>query len=146
MLTVKFDDRQFQNGLNALLSRVQDTRGLLDAVGREAAKQMSENFVNAGVGGVLWESNKPATLAKKKGSRPLTDTGDLMNITHKVADDGKSVSVGTNQEYGKYHLPPEKTKRAKSPKSKLPTRDWLDFSEEAKADILDTAKDFLKNL
>jgi len=113
----------------------------LDAVGREAAKQMQENFVDAGVNSVLWAPNAKSTLKRKHGSRPLTDTGALMNISHEVSDDGKSVLIGTNQEYGKYHLPPEKT--GHESENKIPVRDWLQLSENAKKEILDVAADYL---
>lgn len=66
-----------------------DTTTALSIIGAVAQGIVTDAFVSGGDG--QWPANKPATIARKKSSKPLIDTGQLRrSIDFEVADGNKT--------------------------------------------------------
>jgi len=151
MIEVQFDCGKVREALDDLVSKLngRGRRKLFKEIGATAANQMKRNFVYGGIEPNKWKPNSASTVERKqlsgkkgnwtksgrlsaKGHRRvarnqvLVDAGNLRQISFKVVDDG--VLIGSDRDYGKFHLPPEKSGHPS--KNVMPVRDWLDFDEK----------------
>ena len=135
MISAEIDNAAFNAKMKGLLSRIsgRDLRRIYKKVGIVAAQSMYGNFVYEGIKPNKWKENAQSTKNKKPAGRGvLDDTGALkMGISSEVRSDG--VYVGADKEYGKFHLPPEKSGHPS--KGIMPVRDWLGFDEDGLSGI-----------
>ena len=129
MIDVKLDNSEINEKLEKLTSLLdgKERQRIFKKIGEIGASEMEKNFVYGGIKPNKWKENKPSVKAKKpKGRGVLVDAGDLGNISFEATAD--YVLIGSNQEYGKYHLPSDKSGHPS--KNIMPVRDWLDFDNE----------------
>jgi len=103
--SVTVDDGELRKLLNRLQRKLGDMSPIMDEIGATVADNVRLGF-NDGRDpwGHSWAPLSPVTIyrRRKKSSRPLRDTGRLMNsITHKAGRD--YAVVGTNVEYAGTH-------------------------------------------
>lgn len=125
-IVISIDDNPVRRGLGRLAARLSDLYPVLDTIGASIAAETVQHFeAGASPDGNPW----PVSLrARIQSGQTLVDTGRLVqSISHQVAADRQSVSVGTNVEYAAIHqfggvIRPV---RAKALKFRLPTGQWV---------------------
>jgi HK97 gp10 family phage protein len=97
------------NGLDKFtknLDQLKDTTKIKQAVLAGALmveKSAKESIAHGSKSGVLYVRHGIAHKASAPGEAPATDIGTLISsIQHWVSDDGLSIAVGTQLEYGTY--------------------------------------------
>lgn len=100
MIDVHIDDRQ----IVAMLRRLQESTGNLTPALKEIGEHLLESTkhrfeTSTAPDGSLWDANSPVTLDKKRGSKPLIDSGTLMNYSINYDVIGDVLIVGSSSEY-----------------------------------------------
>ena len=89
MFEVSWDDAEIRRALRKLQGVGVGLSGPLQVVGLKLVESTKQRFA-AGVGpdGAPWQANTAATLARKSGSKPLVNHGDLeRQISYAVSGD-----------------------------------------------------------
>ncbi|BBL70336.1 phage virion morphogenesis protein [Methylogaea oryzae] len=101
MISIEIDNRQVQEALRELERRATNMAPALKQIGEALADSTKRRFeTTTAPDGTPWEANRPTTLARKKGTRPLTgETGNLMDTIdwQLIGDD--AVEIGSPMEY-----------------------------------------------
>ena len=128
----------------------------LEQAGRNlspAFKDIGEALINStrerfeegkGPDGTRWRDNRPVTLARKKGNKPLTgETGLLSTEIHYEADP-RYVRVGSNKEYAAMQQFGGKKSEFPHLWGDIPARPFIGVSKANEEEILDIVLDHLK--
>lgn len=95
-MEIIYDDAEVIAALHRLYDRVGNIRPALAEIGEAMTESTKRRFGSAtGPDGVLWQTNSEVTLAHKRGSRPLTDYGDLADSITSQSD-GFAMEIGSN--------------------------------------------------
>ena len=106
---------------------------VLDEVGNSAKNISKRSFEAPGQSpfGEAWQALSPATLARKKGSLKLVESGHLKRSIQSHSDlNKKAVSVGSNLEYAAIHQFGGQAGR--SHKVTIPARPFLPINNDDK--------------
>lgn len=137
MITIEVDDQAVIDALRRLQARAGEAgmRPALSAIGEYLAETTKQRFeTGTGLDGQRWAPNKPATLAKKKGTRPLVDSGQLAtSIRHRLMTGG--VAVGTNR-FASLFTGGAAVHQFGSRDGKIPPRPFLGLSEGDRTAVL----------
>jgi phage gpG-like protein len=159
MLTITIDDREVTEALSSLSRRVSDMTPAMHAIGQALMEGSRERIAQGrDWTGAPLAPNSPVTLARKKGSRPLIDRGNMMNSRLHYQASRDEVVVGSSAiqaavlQFGAKKGQFGQTKRGgKIPWGDIPARRFLPVSESgaldpaAKSLILDTITDYLSD-
>lgn len=139
MLTITIDDAAVKAELQALQRRVGDLSPVMERIG-QALAESTKRHIEAGTDwrGQPFAPNKPSTLKKKKGSRPLIDTGTLLHnrIHHSADAHSATVGVGGVQaavmQFGQKKGASGMSKRGRPiPWGDIPARPYLPIAADA---------------
>jgi len=102
-ITIEVHDQAVQEALAALARRICNIGTALEMVGEEMVKRIDRRFeTESGPDGVKWEKLKPATRRRKRGTKILTESGDLRgSIVPQVA--GAALTLGAYEPYAAIH-------------------------------------------
>lgn len=150
MIEVKFDNKNVLKALDALAKSSANPRPALLAIGEDLVKSTKKRF-NEGRSpdGKAWALNSPLTLKRKRGSKPLIDTGTLRDQIG-YAEDGDVLTIFSTMEYaatqqfGAKQGAFGRTKRnVPIPWGGIPARPFLGISIEDEQVIVETISDYL---
>lgn len=150
MLDVRLDDSQISRALTELTERVGDLRTPLLDIGEYLQQATDQRFrQQVAPDGSPWAPLSPTTLARKKGSRILRESGLLQDtLRHQV--DGDELRFGTDRPYGAVHQFGQsrgasgKNRRGSPiPWGDIPARPFLGLSREDEDEILAIVSDYL---
>ena len=99
MITIDIDDREVIAALKRFSERAGESglKPVLALIGERLAETTKQRFVSStGPDGKRWAANKPATLVRKEGARPLVDSGQLAHTIRWQFIPG-GVAVGTDR-------------------------------------------------
>ena len=115
-----------------------DTEDVLKDVGEELRSIVINNFVNSvDPYGNAWKELSPQTIRRKGSSKPLIDTGTLMNsIDYNVSGRILKLFTGAEAPYGVYHQ--EGTGR-------IPRRSFFPDPDDLPDDWLKVIEDSIHN-
>jgi phage virion morphogenesis protein len=152
MLDVQVDDSQVGAVLAELIERLGDIRTPLNDIAEYLHQATDERFrQQVAPDGTPWAPLSPATLARKKGSRILRESGVLQDtMRHQV--EGEELLFGTDRPYGAVQQFGQKagasgrTKRgAPIPWGDIPARPYLGLSSADESEILAIVTNYLSN-
>lgn len=76
--TIEVNDQAVRAALGELQRRVQGLQPMLQGIGEAMAARVDQRFASeVGPDGQKWTPNSKATLSRKRGTKVLTDRGDL---------------------------------------------------------------------
>lgn len=143
MLDIQLDSSQVGTALAELEARLGDLRTPLNDIAEYLHRSTDDRFrQQIGPDGSPWVPLSATTLARKKGTRILRESGTLQDtLRHQVS--GDELSFGTDRLYGAVHQFGQpsggsgKTRRgAPIPWGDIPARPYLGLSTEDKLEIL----------
>ncbi|HID48327.1 MAG TPA: phage virion morphogenesis protein [Chromatiales bacterium] len=151
MITIKIDDRGIQAALRRLQRQAGDLTPAMRDIGEYLVQSTKERFAEGRApDGASWAPNRPATLARKKGSRPLIGESKRLSgeIFHRPGRDG--VEVGSALEYAAVHqFGAKKGKFGKTQKGRpipwgdIPARPFLGLSDADRDEIVAILREHL---
>ncbi|SFP60942.1 phage virion morphogenesis protein [Hydrogenimonas thermophila] len=125
-IKVSLKDEAVKKKLQELLTKVSDTKPLLNQIGHTLIDQTEENFEDESFFGKPWTISKRAEL---EGGKTLQDTARLASsIDYEVS--GSKLTVGTNVEYAAIHQFGGKAGRGK--KTVIEAREFLPIDSDTK--------------
>lgn len=108
MIEVKLQSAELISALDRLSRRVSDMSPVMDSIGQELEKRISNRFeTESDPDGKRWAAWKPSTVKSypKNGNRRILDRGPqdrmLNSLSHN--SDSHSVTVGFGKKYALYH-------------------------------------------
>lgn len=149
MIEVTLDDREVRQMFSRLQKRLGDLTPVMEDLGELIVERTKQRFARStDPAGRPWAPNKPATLARKKGTKPLIgETKSLMGTLYYRADRA-SVTVGSPMEYAAIHQFGGQAGRSK--KATIPPRPFLPVTESGqwlgtddRQAVLDILRDYL---
>jgi len=99
-IKIEFDDRAITAALSNLAAAGRDLSPALRDIGEYMLNATKERFAaGEAPDGTPWAENKPSTLAKKKGDKPLIGESKRLSNEISYALTGEGVEIGTSLEY-----------------------------------------------
>ncbi len=100
---VKVDDAELNAAFGLLIQHLGDLRPVMASIGEYMIRGTDDRFRDQrSPDGAAWAPLAASTLARKKNSKILTETGRLRgSVTYQAT--ATSVVVGTNVQYARYH-------------------------------------------
>lgn len=153
MIDITLDDRAVRQALDRLQKRLGDLTPVMEDIGELIVERTKQRFASStDPAGRPWKPNSPATLARKKGKKPLIgETKSLMGENHYRA--GRDhVLIFNAMEYAAIHQfgakkgAYGKTKRgAPIPFDDIPPRPFLPVTQDNRLypDEIDAIRDKL---
>lgn len=167
-ITIKLDGADaVRERLREISSRMSNLSPILKAIGDRVAEQTKRRVESQGPApdGTPWAPLKPATLARKKHAKILTESGHLRDSIRYQLAGSNTVTVGTNLVYAAIHqlggrtpartiLPVRKkalywpgaahpVKSVSHPGSLIPARPFLGLSDRDSREIIDMINDYI---
>lgn len=151
MTTFEIDDREVRQALDRLARRVADLTPVMHDIGQVLVEGMRARLRDSrDVEGRPFAPNSPVTLARKKGARPLVDSGMMASqFAYQAGRD--YVEVGSNAvqaavlHFGAKRGEFGKTRRgAPIPWGDIPARPFVGLSSEDKEAVLETITEALE--
>lgn len=153
MIHLELDDRELRRALDALAARLGDMSPALDRIGQRLVEG-TRTGIEAGKdwAGRPFAPNSPTTLLKKRGDRPLIDSGIFKNVRlahHVQGSRSVLVAAGGVQaatlQFGAKRGQFGKTRRgAPIPWGDIPARPYFPDDKAAQEPALATLTDYLK--
>ncbi|GIX31377.1 MAG: hypothetical protein KatS3mg124_1849 [Porticoccaceae bacterium] len=157
MIQIDIDDRAVRQALEALSRRVADMTPAMHRIGQALMEGSREHILQGrDWTGAPFAPNRPATLARKKGAKPLIDSKSFVTTRLHYEAGRDSVAVGSAAvqaavlQFGAKRGAFGTTKRGASiPWGDIPARRHLPVTEDGRLDeaarslILDTLADYL---
>jgi len=102
-ITIEVHDQAVQEALTALARRIGNIGTALEMVGEEMVKRIDRRFdTESGPDGAKWAPLKAATRRRKRGTKILTESGDLRgSIVRQVA--GAALTLSAHEPYAAIH-------------------------------------------
>lgn len=160
MIKITIDDREVRRTLNQLLKRTSDLTPVMHDIG-QALVEGSRGKIQAGTSwaGEAFAENKATTLERKKGSKPLVDSGSLVSFGLHYEADAHSVTVGASpiqsavMQFGAKKGQFGRSRRGPIPWGDIPPRPYLPITAfdgglepEAERLVLDTISAFIEDV
>jgi len=100
MIKIEYDDTDVQAAFQRLIDAGSNLSPALKAIGEHIAETTTQRF-EAGIGpdGTPWAKNKPSTLARKRGDKPLIGDSRSLSTTIHAQLVGDTVEIGSGLEY-----------------------------------------------
>lgn len=153
MISVKLDNQRVIKALEHLSKATANPRPALLAIGEDLVKSTKKRFDESrGPDGKAWAPNSPATLKRKRGSKPLIGEGTLRDqISYSESSNvltiGSSMVYAATQQFGAKQGEFGRTKRnAPIPWGRIPPRPFLGISDEDEHMIIETISDYLRSV
>jgi len=152
MIKIEIDDRQVLDALRRLQEAGTDLRPAFQALGEYLVESTKRRFAEGRApDGSPWVPNSPATLARKRGSRPLIgESRRLGNEIHYRAGPtslelGSSLEYAAVQQFGARKGQFGRNRRGSPiPWGDIPPRPFLGLSETDQATVLEIIQEHLE--
>lgn len=145
MIKIEIDDREVRAALAELAARVGDLTPVMQEIGEVLVESSKQRFAKSQApDGSPWAPNRPVTLARKSGSRPLIgETKSLSEQIHARAgrdrvEIGSTMQYAATQQFGARRGQFGKTRRgAPIPWGDIPARPFLGLSADDRDAVLE---------
>ena len=154
MIEVKLDSTQVLKALETLSKASASPRPALLAIGEDLVKSTKNRFNESrGPDGKAWAPNSPATLKRKRGTKPLVGEG-ILRDTISYAEGGNILTIFSPMEYAatqqfgaiKEQYGRGKTRNFPIPWGNIPARPFLGISNDDEKMIIETVSDYLRSV
>jgi phage gpG-like protein len=153
-LRIKFEDSDVEKMLNNMLTKVKDSKPIIDTCSRYVNAVTKQMFIgkrpdNIAVRGVKWEPLSPKTIEQKKkvnarnAKRPLVRTGDMRDSLKVITKGKQGFTYGTNKKSPKGFNYPGFHQVGNA---KVPARLWLFLTREDLGNMIQIALDHIRGL
>jgi len=140
-IKVKFDEREVTDFLGRLQARGENLAPVFKDFGEYMVRETEERFEGEhDPEGKPWTALSELTLAKKKGSKILTE-GVLLRPSIHAEPASDHVAIGTDKVYGAIHQLGGKAGRGR--KVDIPERPYLGINDENRTEFIEIIKDHL---
>ena len=151
MIRIDIDDREVRQALENLQRRVSDLTPVMHDIGQALVEGMRARLRDGrDVEGRPFAPNKPTTLAKKRGTRPLVDSGMMASqFAYQAGRDyveaGSNAVQAATLHFGAKRGAHGKTRRgAPIPWGDIPARPFVGLSSADKEAVLETIAEALE--
>lgn len=151
MIRIDIDDREVRQALERLQRRLGDLTPAMHDIGQALVEGMRARLRDSkDVDGRPFAPNKPTTLAKKRGTRPLVDSGMMASqFAYQAGRDyveaGSNAVQAATLHFGAKRGAHGKTRRgAPIPWGDIPARPFVGLSSEDKEAVLETITEALE--
>lgn len=146
MIDVKFDNANVLQALERLAKAAANPRPALLSIGEDLVKSTKNRFNESrGPDGKAWAPNSPATLKRKRGSKPLIGEGILRDQIG-YAEGGNVLSVFSTMEYAAMQQFGGKKSKFPHLWGDIPARPFLGISDADEQMIVETVSDYLRSM
>jgi phage virion morphogenesis protein len=166
-INIGIHDAPVQKALQDLSGKVKNPSPVMKAIGEYVIRSTEDRFQSEGPApdGTPWAPLKPSTLARKRHSKILTESGHLRGSNRYQLMGQNAVAIGTNRVYAAIHqlggrtaarliLPTRKkalfwpgaahpVKSVRHPGSVIPARPYLGLSSRDSEQIVGIVRDYL---
>ncbi len=150
MIRIEIDDREVREALAKLQRRLGDLTPVMHDIGQALVEGMRARLRDGrDVEGRPFAPNSPVTLARKRGARPLVDSGMMASqFAYQAGRDfveaGSNAVQAATLHFGARRGAHGKTRRgAPIPWGDIPARPFVGVSEADRRDILDILAEHL---
>ena len=150
-IDIDIDDREVRQALENLQRRVSDLTPVMHDIGQVLVEGMRARLRDSrDVEGRPFAPNSPVTLARKKGTRPLVDSGMMASqFAYQAGRDyveaGSNAVQAATLHFGAKRGAHGKTRRgAPIPWGDIPARPFVGLSSEDKEAVLETITEALE--
>jgi phage virion morphogenesis protein len=147
MIEVKVDNAAVMAAMQKLAHSAANLRPPLLALGEELTKSTKKRFeTSTAPDGTKWAPNKPSTLKRKKGNKPLIGkTGTLaQQISYAVGLDSLMVGSTSPMKYAAMQQFGGKKSRFPNLWGDIPARPFLGISDADEKMIVNTVDEYLR--
>lgn len=147
MFEIKVDNKNVNDTLERLASASANPRPALLAIGESLVLSTKKRFeTSTAPDGSRWDPNKPSTLARKKGNKPLI--GKTGNLAQQIsyAIDGDGLRIGSPMVYAAMQQFGGKKSQFPNLWGDIPARPFLGISDADEQMILSTVNDYLRSV
>lgn len=143
--SITVDDAELRRYLAQLLDRLDQPAAALREIGEVLTASTQQRFATqTDPAGQPWAPNTPATLARKRTLRILTEHGFLGDtIRYQLAADGRSVAVGSGLVYAAMQQFGGTKSMWPHLWGDIPPRPFLGLSEADRVSVLEILRDYL---
>ncbi|MHB9021310.1 MAG: phage virion morphogenesis protein [Halothiobacillus sp.] len=154
MIQIEIDDQQVKNALRRLEKQTSNLKPAFQDIGEYLIVSTKQRFIDSvGPDGTSWAENSPATLARKKGTKPLIDETKRLSTEFSYQASADQLLFGTSLEYGAVQqfgavkgAFGETTTGHPIPWGDIPARPFIGISDTDETEILDIITSYLGNL
>ncbi len=144
MIEIKYDDAEVQAAFQRLIHAGSNLSPALKAIGEHIAETTKQRFETATApDGTPWAPNSPATLARKKGNKPLIGELGALSTQINAQVSGNSVTIGSPLEYAAMQQFGGKKSEFPNLWGDIPARPFLGTSDEDEVEILNIIEDHI---
>lgn len=147
MIDVKIDNNNVIQAMERLSKAAVNPRPALLAIGESLVLSTKKRFESSTApDGSRWTPNKPSTLKRKKGNKPLIGKTGLLSQQISYALDGDGLRIGSPMEYAAMQQFGGKKSRFPNLWGDIPARPFLGISDADETMILKTVNDYLRSV
>lgn len=147
MIEVKIDNKVVTAALDRLSRAAAHLRPALLAIGEELVISTKNRFeTGTAPDGTRWAPNKPSTLKRKKGSKPLIGKTHLLSQQISYAVDGNGLRIGSPMEYAAMQQFGGQKSKFPHLWGDIPARPFLGISNSDEQMIVSTVNDYLRGV
>lgn len=145
MIEVKVDNGEVIAALRRLAASAENPRPVLLAIGEKLTESTKLRFqTSTAPDGKKWAPNKPSTLARKKGDKPLIGKTQLLSQQISYAADMQSLVVGSPMKYAAMQQFGGKKSQFPNLWGDIPARPFLGISDADEKMIVGEIGDYLR--
>lgn len=145
MIEVKVDNQAVMNALHRLASSAANPHPALLAIADELVKSTKMRFqTSTAPDGTRWVPNKPSTLKRKKGDKPLIGKTHLLAQQISPAVGMDWLAVGSSMKYAAMQQFGGKKSRFPHLWGDIPARPFLGISDADEKMIVNTVDEYLR--
>lgn len=147
MIEVKVESKSVIDALERLAKASADPRPALRAIGESLVLSTKKRFeTSTAPDGTRWAPNKPSTLKRKKGNKPLIGKTHLLAQQISYAVDGNGLRVGSPMEYAAMQQFGGQKSKFPHLWGDIPARPFLGISDADEQMIVSTVNDYLRGV
>ncbi len=147
MIDVKIDNTNVIQAMERLAKAAVNPRPALLAIGESLVVSTKKRFESSTApDGSRWTPNKPSTLKRKKGNKPLIGKTRLLSQQISYALDGDGLRIGSPMAYAAMQQFGGKKSRFPNLWGDIPARPFLGISDADETMILKTVNDYLRSV
>jgi phage virion morphogenesis protein len=145
MIDIQYNDDDGLAALRKLQKAAGNLSPALKEIGEDLQESTKQRFVSlSGPDGQAWPENSPVTLERKRGLRPLTDEGTLMDTINYQLLDNSTLAIGSPLEYAAMQQFGGSKSEFPHLWGDIPERPFLGISDDDRSNILDIVQSHLE--
>lgn len=147
MFEIKVDNKTVNDALSRLASATANPRSALLAIGEDLVLSTKKRFeTSTAPDGTRWAPNKPSTLKRKKGNKPLVGKTHLLSQQINYAVDGNCLHIGSPMEYAAMQQFGGQKSKFPNLWGDIPARPFLGISDADEQMIVSNVADYLRRI